>query len=139
MKITRITYSRLYSLPDYENERYEYTVELAEDDRTEEVIAFIKEAIENDRNALSDKPEPKQPDPYALYNSANVYMRSFDSPLEWLETYDQGLSKAGDVRLFISNNIRELVRLHGEAKHNKTLFAMADNMMTRTRQLAGEV
>ncbi len=120
MKVTKVTYARTINLGNYENERIEYTADVDIDETPEEALEQLKALMTPAQPVITIPPKP-----YNLMSSTGAVILLEATSLEWLQKYDQGLSQASDLRAFIHNNVRELVRLAAECPSPDTDLAMA--------------
>ena len=127
MKITTVNFGKTFNLGDFESERIDMTAELGEEDTPEGVLESLRELVCSSSGVdavVTSLPASSLPPYYSLYRSDGIVALTFETAREWLQTYDEKLSGAADVRAYVTHNATEFARIKDKAVGNESPRAL---------------
>lgn len=113
MKITQVTYSRLIALPNYENERVEFSAQVEDGECAEEILRNLKGLVLNRTMGIDVEPTPEG---YILRTSTGEVGEVFGSADQWLSRLQEVLPHTQNKRAFVNNNSTTFLQVKQEAK-----------------------
>lgn len=113
MKITKVSYSRLFALPNFENERVEMVAEVGSEECAEEVLRKLKEQV-----GLGDGDQVAPPvlDGYPLRVPGGAVGEIIQSADQWIAKLEQVLPLSVNARGFVNANTDVFMQVKDEAK-----------------------
>lgn len=103
MQLKQVTYARVINTGNYENERIELTAAINEDESVVDVLDNLRQLVNENTLEYNTPVEHVQPH-IPLYNSTGALIAMYDNDEEWISTFDVGIIKASDLRMFWANN-----------------------------------